>query len=314
MAFIHGETRDERKARLLAEGIEDTGPSGTMGDLMRSLGFLPKFTNDISDSTTTGFSTPPPMSNPAEAMYREGAIEQEPLAAPDMPTAPPPSAPSLDAGGYYALANVQQEPPAAPTVGTSSPAGPVPAFPPIPRGNEGLNTSVPLDDQAKYYADRALWDERATDRPYRAPHMNEGLNEAVPQADVDAAEYNRTLAANARGPEHPAREIPALIKGSPTAVADAADKFRELAMSAPGAVSTAFAKLTDAVVAEGGDMDQVFTRIWSSPTIQQLAPNFKKLLSNVWNDYKAAHPLRDTSKSVYTQKQQPGLPPNVGGL
>lgn len=290
MAFIHGETRDERKARLLAEGIEDTGPSGTMGDLMRSLGFLPKFTNETSGGTTTGFSNPLPIV-PEEARYQP--IEQKPLAA------PPPSAPSLDAGGYDALANVQQKPPAAPTVDTSSPSSPR-----APRVNEGVNTPVPLDDQAKYYADRALWDERATDKPYRAPRVNPGFDEAVPQADVDAAEYNRTLAANARGPEHPAREIPALIQGSPTAVADAADKFRDLAMSAPGAVSTAFAKLTDEVVAAGGDMDQVFTRIWSSPTIQQLAPNFKNLLSNVWNDY----------KSVYTQKQQPGLPPNVGGL
>ena len=75
-------------------------------------------------------------------------------------------------------------------------------------------------------------------------------------------------------------------------------------MSTPGAVSTAFAKLTDEVVAAGGDMDQVFAKIWSSPTIQQLAPNLQKLLSNVWNDY----------KSVYTQKQQPVLPPNVRGL
>lgn len=70
MAFIHGETRDERKARLLAEGIEDTGPSGTMGDLMRSLGFMPKFTNETSGATTTGFSNPLP-SNPAEVMYQK---------------------------------------------------------------------------------------------------------------------------------------------------------------------------------------------------------------------------------------------------
>jgi len=183
----------------------------------------------------------------------------------------------------------------------------MPSFPRIPRVNDGVNEAVPQTD-----VDAAAYNRNLYEHPARLPRVNEGVNEAVPQADVDAAAYNRNLYENARGPEHLAREIPALIQGNPNAIADAADKFHDLAMSSPAAVSTAFAKLTEQVVATGGDMDQVFARIWTSPTIQQLAPNLKKLLSNVWNDYKAAH--RDTSRSVYTQQQQQGLPPNVGGL